>query len=260
MAQRPDAYGYHTPPEQQDFLDAAYKKADRITARHSGGDDYITSAHKSPYEDTPRSTIDLMHIPDDKGTVDHVGRVQWNNQSGHVYWMGVDSGHRHMVPKLLSAAKAHADAEGFSPPSKSSDMTGYSYKLAKRYAPEHIPEDAHVHYRPLSVKTTDFHKASEHINTLHAMAMADAPGHAEDINHRAEAAHFHLDSARRIFQEVAPEKDRGENYSYHIGSATSHVERLGAYIPDVKFQEHPAITRAEKHFNSMDGMHGQGHG
>ena len=67
MAQRPDAYGYHTPPEQQDFLDAAYKKADRITARHSGGDDYITSAYKSPYADMKTSTVDLMHIPSQPG-------------------------------------------------------------------------------------------------------------------------------------------------------------------------------------------------
>lgn len=255
MAQRPDAYGYHTPPEQQDFLDAAYKKADRITARHSGGDDYITSAYKSPYADTKTSTVDLMHIPDDKGTVNQVGRVQWNTQSGHVHWMGVDNGHRHMVPKLLSAAKAHADAEGFSPPSNSSDMTGYSYKLAKRYAPEHIPEDAAVHYRPLSVKTTDFHKASEHINTLHAMAMADAPGHAEDINSLASAAHYHVDEARRIHRDVAPEKDRGENYNYHIGNATNRLERLSKYVPDQNFYEHPAVTRAVSHFNKMDGMH-----
>lgn len=258
MTQRPDAYGYHTPPEQQEYLDAAYKKADRITARHSGGDDYITSAFKSPYPGTPTSTVDLMHIPDDKGTVNQVGRVQWNTQNGHVSWMGVDSEHRHMVPKLLSAAKAHADSEGFSPPSNSSDMTGYSYKLAKRYAPDHIPEDAAVNYRPLSVKVTDFHKASEHINTLHALAMADAPGHAEEINHRAEAAHHHLDEARRIFNTVAPEKDRGENYAYHIGNASDHAMRIGAYIPDVKFQEHPAITRAENHFNSMDGMYQHG--
>jgi hypothetical protein len=219
MAQRPDAYGYHTPPEQQEYLDAAYKKADRITARHSGGDDYITSAYKSPYKDTPTSTVDLVHIPGTDGEAHQVGRVQWNNQSGHVHWMGVDNGHRHMVPKLLSAAKAHADAEGFSPPSNSSDMTGYSYKLAKRYAPEHIPADAAVHYRPLSVQDTDFHKASEHINTLHALAMADAPGHHEEINNRFRNAHFHLDEARRIFRNVAPEKDRGENYNYHIGNA-----------------------------------------
>ena len=256
MAQRPDAYGYHTPPEQQEYLDAAYKKADRIASRHSGGDDYITSAHKSPYYDTPSSTVSLLHIPDDQGTVHEVGKVHWNNQTGRVHWMGVDNGHRHMVPKLLSAAKAHADAEGFSPPSNSEDMTGYSYKLAKRYAPEHIPADAHVHYRPLSVKTTDFHKASEHINTLHALAMADAPGHATEINHRAENAHFHLDSARRIFNEVAPEHDRGENFNYHISSARDHVERIGAFIPDVKFQEHPAITRADAHFRSMDASPG----
>lgn len=258
MAQRPDAYGYHTPPEQQEYLDAAYKKADRLASRRTGNGDYTTSAYKSPYPHDPTSTVDLLHLADNEGTVHEVGKVKWNNQTGRVHWMGVDSDHRHMVPKLLSAAKAHADAEGFSPPSNSEDMTGYSYKLAKRYAPQHIPENAAVNYRPLSVKITDFHKASEHINTLHALAMADAPGHAEEINHRAEAAHFHLDSARRIFNEVAPEKDRGENYAWHIGTAAEHAMRIGTYIPDVKFQEHPAITRAEKHFNSMDGMYQHG--
>ena len=256
MAQRPDAYGYHTPPEQQEYLDAAYKKADRIAAKHSGGDDYVTSAHNSPYYDTPASTVSLLHLADDQGTVHEVGKVSWNNQNGRVHWMGVDNGHRHMVPKLLSAAKAHADAEGFSPPSHSEDMTGYSYKLAKRYAPEHIPETAAVNYRPLSVKTSDFHKATEHINTLHALAMADAPGHAEAINKEARAAHNHVDEAHRIFREVAPEKDRGENYSWHIGTAAGHVMKLSQYVPTVNHWEHPAVTRADKHFESMDGMRG----
>lgn len=254
MTNRPDAYGYHTPPEQQEYLDAAYKKADRIAARHSGDGDYATSAYKSPYHDTNTSTVDLLHLADYEGTVHQVGRVQWNNQTGHVNWMGVDSGHRHMVPKLLSAAKAHADSEGFSPPSNSNDMTGYSYKLAKKYVPENIPANAAVNYRPLSVKTADFHKATEHINTLHSMALAAEPAHTEEINHRADAAHTHLNEAHRIFREVAPEKDRGENYAYHIQTAASHAERLGKYIPDSNWGEHPAVTRAETHFNSMDGM------
>lgn len=255
MAQRPDAYGYHTPPEQQEQLDAVYKKASRIAARHSGGNEYVTIPQRSPYEDMHLSTVHLQHLPGGQGPTQNVGKVVWNTQTGHVSWLGVDNGHRHMVPKLLADAKAHSDAEGYAPPSSSGDMTGYSYKLAKRYAPEHIPEGAVVNYRPLSVKDSDFHKASEHINTLHALAMADAPGHAQEINRHFEDAHFHLDAARKVFRNVAPENDRNESYGYHISSAGGHVERLGKWVPDSMWQEHPAVTRAERHFASMDGYH-----
>ncbi len=252
---RSDAYGYHTPPEQQDQLDARFKKVSRIAARPSSSDRYTVAEDRYS---TPRdSSLNLVVKGDGKTIGDReVGNVRWDTQTGKVSWLGVNGGHRHMLPKLLAEAKAHADKNGYAPPSHSEDLTGYSYKLAKKYVPEHIPEDAHVNYRPVNLKNTDFHTATEHINKVHAMALAHAtPKAHRDINVQAEAAKRELSNAHEIFTNTPIDKDKGENYSYHIGQAQHHTEQLGYHLPDKDGAPHPAAHAAISHFESMWGHH-----
>lgn len=206
MANDADSYGYHTPPEQQEYNDAIYSKTKKIAARPSPS--YSTQAKGSG------AAVDLVHH-ETPGAHNVVGEVQWGRDSGHVTWMGVEEGHRHMTPKLMAAAKDHADTHGYAPPLHSDIMSGDSYKIAKKYAPEHIPEDAQVNSRPLSLDIADVHKMKEHVNVLHSAALASStPYDHEEINTHAYDAHKHLTDIAKTVRTLRPEQD--EHRSYYL--------------------------------------------
>ena len=232
MSENADSYGYYTPPEQQEANDALYKPLKKLTQRFSGGhtpagNGYTTSVPSSP---SYVASVALEHHRP-TGNANEVGRVSWDTATGHVHWMGVQGDHSHMVPKLMSDAKAHADREGYAPPLGSDNMTGDSYRIAKKYAPESIPERASVNERPLNISDVDLHQMKSHINLMHATAIANSePEYHTRINQHAANARDHLNKLQRVASTITAEKDVDQKYAGHAGDLFHAVGNLGIYL------------------------------
>ena len=76
--------------------------------------------------------LSLYHIPSN----DVVGDVAWKGDTGHVEWLGVDHGHRHMTNYLVTQAWNHARANGEFGPASSLELSPDSRKLMAKYNPD----------------------------------------------------------------------------------------------------------------------------
>lgn len=74
----------------------------------------------------------LMHTP----TNEVVGQVKWFPQkSGHVDWLGVDEGHRHMTNYLITQAWNHSRAKGEVGPAAARTLSPFSEKIMRNLNP-----------------------------------------------------------------------------------------------------------------------------
>jgi hypothetical protein len=78
----------------------------------------------------------LVHTPDRSMSHEVVGEVKWENHGGHVDWLGVDEGHRHMTNYLMTQAWNHSRSRGSVGPAASDSLSPYSEKIARKYNPE----------------------------------------------------------------------------------------------------------------------------
>lgn len=76
--------------------------------------------------------LSLYHMPSKTA----VGDVAWDNKTGHVNWLGVDYGHRHMTNYLVTQAWNHARTRGELGPASSGELSPFSEKLMAKYNPD----------------------------------------------------------------------------------------------------------------------------
>ena len=171
----------------------------------------------------------------------HVGNLSWNGTSGHIGGLFVDEGYRHLVPNMLEAAHALSDAYGHVGPVKSNDLTSYSHKLAEKFAPSSIPDDAVVEGVPERVysairKDPSYHasyqRVSDHINTLYD-GVNDTRG---SINWE-HPAFEHLDYARDKLVSASYSHDYHDHYE-----TTDHLDTMMDHLRDA----HSALTDEER--------------
>jgi hypothetical protein len=71
--------------------------------------------------------------------------MEWDGDSGHVHYYGVDDGYRgtpalHLISEAHRIAREHGDTG----PTNASDLSEFSYRIAKQHAPSFIPEGTMV--------------------------------------------------------------------------------------------------------------------
>jgi hypothetical protein len=76
--------------------------------------------------------MSLYHIPSN----DVVGDVAWKSATGHVEWLGVEHGHRHMTSYLVAQAWNHARTKGELGPASSAELSPDSRKIMAKYNPD----------------------------------------------------------------------------------------------------------------------------
>jgi hypothetical protein len=74
-----------------------------------------------------------------------VGSIEWNGDTGHVHYYGVQDRYRgtpalHLISEAHRVAREHGDTG----PTNSSDLSEFSYRIAKQHAPSFIPEGTMV--------------------------------------------------------------------------------------------------------------------
>jgi hypothetical protein len=268
---RSDAYGYYTPPEEQEWNDAIYKRAHRLANKRPLPSDYSIDSYTDPMSGS--AMVARSILVHNSNRFEPIGKVDWNRETGHVHWLGINEGHRHMLPHLMSAAKNFADSEGYAPPLSSSKMSDYSYKLAKKYAPEHIPDYAWADSMPVGQSNTVLEaklaKMGEHINIIHSLALSSAPpeNHAY-LNEVAATAHRALRHAKELhahYTQGAPnpkpsEFDAGTEKRWEATrrSISDSMDNLYKPINAQQMRDydafkvhsgvHPAVEEARKHF------------
>jgi len=74
-----------------------------------------------------------------------VGSIEWNGDTGHVHYYGVQDSYRG-TPALHLISEAHrvARENGDTGPTNSSDLNEFSYRIAKQHAPSFIPKGTTV--------------------------------------------------------------------------------------------------------------------
>jgi hypothetical protein len=138
------------PQQQKDELYAAQRTVGGLVSKRGLPEGYeIKSASPDKHFYTPEGKksrwggdMQLTH----QGTL--VGSVQWDYSTGHVSWLGVDDGHRHVTHHLLDAAHKLSAKEGGIGPLKSDIMSHQSGLLAKKFVPSSIPARASISPHP----------------------------------------------------------------------------------------------------------------
>jgi hypothetical protein len=138
------------PQQQKDELYAAQRTVGGLVAKRGLPEGYeITARHPDKHFYNPQGEktkwggdMQLTH----RGTL--VGSVQWDYNTGHVSWLGVDEGHRHVTHHLLDAAHKLSVKQGGIGPLKSDIMSHQSGLLAKKFAPSSIPARATIAPHP----------------------------------------------------------------------------------------------------------------
>lgn len=90
--------------------------------------DYAVYSRNNHYGDY---SARLIHTP----TQTEVGSAVWSGHDGHVAWLGVDEGHRHMTNYLVSQAWNDARIKGHYGPSASDSLTPFSERVMRRHNP-----------------------------------------------------------------------------------------------------------------------------
>jgi hypothetical protein len=138
------------PQQQKDELYAAQRTVGGLISKRGLPEGYeIKPASPDKHFYTPEGKksrwggdMQLTH----QGTL--VGSVQWDYNTGHVSWLGVDDGHRHVTHHLLDAAHKLSAKEGGIGPLKSDIMSHQSGLLAKKFVPSSIPARARISPHP----------------------------------------------------------------------------------------------------------------
>ena len=146
-------------PEKEAEASASLQKIHRVARKRSApGMTVPEGIHSNHFiEHDPltgeRKYLLTLHDPMSKSSSysgDEVAKVQWNGNSGHVRWMGVEKGYEHLVPHLVSRAHHMADMNGDTGPTQSNELTSYSHKLMKKHVPSFLDrENTLVDYEDL---------------------------------------------------------------------------------------------------------------
>jgi hypothetical protein len=150
-------------PEKEAEVSSSLKTIHRVARKRSApGMTVPEGIHSNHFiEHDPltgeRKYLLTLHDPMSKSSSysgDEVAKVQWNGNSGHVRWMGVDEGYEHLVPHLVSRAHYLSEMYGDTGPTQSDELSSYSYKLMKKHNPSFIDRESttvdHENLRPES--------------------------------------------------------------------------------------------------------------
>ena len=145
-----DSWGFHTPPEQQAVVDAQYKKATKLAARRPLPPGVRVIHSSRPVRHLGGGavhTVEATGPGDDVVFRKSLGGITWEGTSGQVIGMG---GERYLVPHMLALAHKVSAETGDAPPLTSNEMSKDSYRLARKYLPDFIPNGARVDRTPLA--------------------------------------------------------------------------------------------------------------
>jgi len=128
----------------QQFLDRVNPLMDRMRSRPLGGKYVLTHEHPigRNWADSTHFKSHLWHQDNVTGEMNSVGRVNWDGDTGHVFGLHVDWGHRHMTMKLLQEAHDSARAVNdkydteFHGPAASDQINEHSGPIVAKYNPE----------------------------------------------------------------------------------------------------------------------------
>ena len=145
-------------PEQEAEVSTALEKINRVAKKRTPPGTIVPEGIRVRHSvhsetDTGERFYNLeLHDPEllREGHDSEVGQVKWFGNTGKVGWLGVDEGYRHLLPNLLSRAHSLAAEHGDTGPTKSHELTSYSYNLMQKHAPSFIDrENTTVDYEPL---------------------------------------------------------------------------------------------------------------
>jgi hypothetical protein len=177
-------HGYS--PEQSSEINSAKTEADKVRVAKPLPSNIRVSHEGDEGAFNERGELPFYHRVDLYAHGYSLGHVSWNPSSGHVHHFEVHPDYRAYVPHLLSEAHEWADKTGVNGPTDSDNLTGYSYRVAKRHVPSFIPPDAKVHDMPVGLLGDE---GAVFLHRLHGTAVRlEAEAQKFGVNPRALAS------------------------------------------------------------------------
>jgi hypothetical protein len=159
-----------------------------------------------------------------------VGRLTWDGTNGHVDGFHVDENYRHLAPHMLEAAHSISSAYGHVGPTNSNDLSPYSYKLSRRYAPSSMPYDAAV--SGISVEHYEDPHYEEHEELGHTLS--NIAGSAYDLRYELGGHPSNYDLTDAV-NSLSKAEDAHSDYDHssvkdYLHEAKTHIANAAAGI------------------------------
>jgi hypothetical protein len=233
-----EQWGYHTPPEQQEHLDAVYGKARRLASRREPQGFMVTHSlhrYRSLHPEHPDEFTHVVRASevDSEGFLGHTtGSIEWDGVSGKVHWLGGD---KETVPHLMARAHAEASKLGHAPPTHSEDLSHHSYRLMSKYLPEHIPNDATASGIPVKVSPEHFSRIHEGVTEVHAAATPHMPEErVAEWSSRAKEVRESALRAGHLHQKALTSDAAAQSYHDHLGTIVHGLVSMARHASSIK--------------------------
>jgi hypothetical protein len=241
---------YTASPEKNEEIRGAKKKAERVVTAHPLPENMFIE-HEGEGMDAqgelPDKHVTTLRYKTGLGT-GSAGYVEWNPRSGHIHLMSMRPEYRAaFTSHLLNAAHEWANKEGVDGPAHSDIMSDFAYKMAKRHAPQNIPEDSYAGGAPVKYRGTDF---LSHLHGLRSRTLElEAQTQKADPSYIPSPAVGHLDAAIRSHQN-----EQFSEINSHINQAVRHIGNSAVHAIAVP---HPHSSElADKWFElQSDSIH-----
>jgi hypothetical protein len=166
-----------------------------------------------------------------KGNV-FVGKLTWDGTNGGVEGFHVDENYRHLAPHMLEAAHSISSAYGHVGPTNSNDLSPYSYKLSRRYAPSSMPYDATVSGIPVEHYEDPHYEEHEKLEHTLSNIAGSAYDLRYELQQRRHPSNYDLTDA---VNSLSKAEDAHSDYDHssvkdYLHEAKTHIANAAAGI------------------------------